>query len=69
MRSISGAPAEGRQSLKRKVIQAGGSRSWILLIKKLYETYVGKLEEKRFEMLSTEYEKEQDELEQTPCQR
>ena len=37
-----------------------------MLIKKLYETYaMGKLEEKRFEMLSTEYEKEQDELEQT----
>ena len=36
-----------------------------MLIKKLYETYaMGKLEEKRFEMLSAEYEKEQDELEQ-----
>ena len=34
-----------------------------MLIKKLYETYaMGKLEEKRFEMLSAEYEKEQDEL-------
>ena len=36
-----------------------------MLIKKLYETYaMGKLEEKRFELLSAGYEKEQDELEQ-----
>ena len=36
-----------------------------VLIKKLYETYVmGKLEEKRFELLCAEYEKEQAELEQ-----
>ena len=30
---------------------------------------MGKLEEKRFEMLSAEYEKEQDELEQALAQR
>ena len=36
-----------------------------MLIKKLYETYaMGKLEEKRFELLCAEYEKEQAELEQ-----
>ena len=36
-----------------------------VLIKKLYETYaMGKLEEKRFELLCAEYEKEQAELEQ-----
>ena len=34
------------------------------LIKKLYEAYAGeKISEKRFEMLSAEYEQEQDELE------
>ena len=36
-----------------------------MLIKKLYETYaMGKLEQKRFELLCAEYEKEQAELEQ-----
>ena len=53
--------------MKRKVAKAKkrDRRAGICLIKKLYETYaLGKLEEKRFEMLSAGYEKEQDELEQ-----
>ena len=57
---------EAAKELKRKVAK-GRRRSAELdvLIKKLYETYaMGKLEEKRFEMLSAGYEKEQDELEQ-----
>ena len=53
--------------MKRKVAKAQKRIAELdVLIKKLYETYaMGKLEEKRFEMLSAEYEKEQDELEQT----
>ena len=53
--------------MKRKVAKAKKRIAELdMLIKKLYETYaMGKLEEKRFEMLSAEYEKEQDELEQT----
>ena len=53
--------------MKRKVAKAKKRIAELdVLIKKLYETYaMGKLEEKRFEMLSAEYEKEQDELEQT----
>ena len=52
--------------MKRKVAKAKKRIAELdMLIKKLYETYaMGKLEEKRFEMLSAEYEKEQDELEQ-----
>ena len=58
---------EVAKELKRKVAKAQKRIAELdVLIKKLYETYaMGKLEEKRFEMLSTEYEKEQDELEQT----
>ena len=57
---------EAVKELKRKVAKAKKRIAELdMLIKKLYETYaMGKLEEKRFEMLSTEYEKEQDELEQ-----
>ena len=58
---------EAAKELKRKVAKAKKRIAELdMLIKKLYETYaMGKLEEKRFEMLSAEYEKEQDELEQT----
>ena len=58
---------EAAKELKRKVAKAKKRIAELdVLIKKLYETYaMGKLEEKRFEMLSAEYEKEQDELEQT----
>ena len=39
-------------------------------MKKLYETYaLGRMDEKRFELLSAGYEKEQDELEQALAQR
>ena len=57
---------EAAKELKRKVAKAKKRIAELdMLIKKLYETYaMGKLEEKRFEMLSAEYEKEQDELEQ-----
>ena len=57
---------EAAKELKRKVTKAKKRIAELdMLIKKLYETYaMGKLEEKRFEMLSAEYEKEQDELEQ-----
>ena len=56
---------EAAKELKRKVAKAKKRIAELdMLIKKLYETYaLGKLEEKRFEMLSAEYEKEQDELE------
>ena len=58
---------EAAKELQRKVSKAKKRIAELdMLIKKLYETYaMGKLEEKRFEMLSAEYEKEQDELEQT----
>ena len=58
---------EVAKELKRKVAKAQKRIAELdMLIKKLYETYaMGKLEEKRFEMLSAEYEKEQDKLEQT----
>ena len=58
---------EAAKELKRKVVKAKKRIAELdMLIKKLYETYaMGKLEEKRFEMLSAGYEKEQDELEQT----
>ena len=57
---------EAAKELKRKVAKAKKRIAELdMLIKKLYETYaLGKLEEKRFEMLSAGYEKEQDELEQ-----
>ena len=57
---------EAAKELKRKVAkERKRSAELDVLIKKLYETYaMGKLEEKRFELLCAEYEKEQAELEQ-----
>ncbi len=57
---------EAAKELKRKVAkERRRSAELDVLIKKLYETYaMGKLEEKRFELLCAEYEKEQAELEQ-----
>ena len=57
---------EAAKELKRKVAkERKRSVELDVLIKKLYETYaMGKLEEKRFELLCAEYEKEQAELEQ-----
>ena len=57
---------EAAKELKRKVAkERKRSAELDVLIKKLYETYaMGKLEEKRFELLCAEYEKEQVELEQ-----
>ena len=57
---------EAANELKRQVSKAEKrSRELDVLIKKLYEAYaMGKLEEKRFELLSAEYEQEQRELEQ-----
>lgn len=57
---------EAAKELKRKVAKdRKRSAELDVLIKKLYETYaMGKLEEKRFELLCAEYEKEQAELEQ-----
>ena len=57
---------EAAKELKRKVAkECRRSAELDVLIKKLYETYaMGKLEEKRFELLCAEYEKEQAELEQ-----
>ena len=57
---------EAAKELKRKVAkERRRSTELDVLIKKLYETYaMGKLEEKRFELLCAEYEKEQAELEQ-----
>lgn len=61
---------EAAKELKRKVAkERRRSAELDVLIKKLYETYaMGKLEEKRFELLCAEYEKEQAELEQLVCQ-
>lgn len=55
---------EAAKELKRKISKAQRRIAELdVLIKKLYETYaMGKLEEKRFELLSGEYEKEQAEL-------
>ena len=57
--------AEAAKDLKRKINQAKKRSSELdLLIKKLYEAYATeKIPEKRFEMLSAEYEQEQAELE------
>ena len=57
---------EAAKELKRKIAKAQRRIAELdVLIKKLYETYaMGKLEEKRFELLSGEYEKEQAELNQ-----
>ena len=57
---------EAAKELKRKVAkERKRSAELDVLFKKLYETYaMGKLEEKRFELLCAEYEKEQAELEQ-----
>ena len=57
---------EAAKELKRKIAKAQKRIAELnILIKKLYETYaMGKLEEKRFDLLSGEYEKEQAELEQ-----
>ena len=63
---FTGSPAEAAKELKCKVAkERKRSAELDVLIKKLYETYaMGKLEEKRFELLCAEYEKEQAELEQ-----
>ncbi|MDO5396902.1 MAG: recombinase family protein [bacterium] len=55
------------KELKRKISKSKKRCSELdTLIKKLYESYaVGKLSEKRFDALMTEYEKEQAELEET----
>ena len=57
---------EAARELARKVAKTKKRIAELdILIKKLYETYaLGHLEEKRFELLSAGYEKEQDELEQ-----
>ena len=57
---------EAAKELKHKIAKAQKRITELdLLIKKLYETYaMGKLEEKRFALLSGEYEQEQAELEQ-----
>lgn len=59
--------AEAAKDLKRRVGRARKRSSELdMLIKKLYESYAtGKIPEKRFEMLSADYEHEQAELEQT----
>src|SRR5699024_6366053 len=56
---------EAAEEMKRQVAKAKKRIAELdMLIKKLYETYaLGKLEEKRFETLSDEYDKEQNELE------
>lgn len=57
---------EAAKEQKRKVAKAKKRFSELdILIKKLYESYAtGKIPERRFDMLSTEYEKEQADLEQ-----
>ena len=57
---------EAAKELKHKIAKVQKRITELdLLIKKLYETYaMGKLEEKRFALLSGEYEQEQAELEQ-----
>ena len=54
------------RALKKKIAKAKKRSSELdVLIKKLYESYaMGKIPEKRFDMLSAEYEKEQAELEE-----
>lgn len=57
---------EAAKELSRRVAKSKKRMAELdILIKKLYETYaLGKMDEKRFELLSAGYEKEQDELEQ-----
>ena len=57
---------EAAKELSRRVAKAKKRIAELdILIKKLYETYaLGRMDEKRFELLSAGYEKEQDELEQ-----
>ena len=57
---------EAAKELSRRVAKAKKRMAELdILIKKLYETYaLGRMDEKRFGLLSAGYEKEQDELEQ-----
>ena len=57
---------EAAKELSRRVAKAKKRIAELdILMKKLYETYaLGRMDEKRFELLSAGYEKEQDELEQ-----
>lgn len=57
--------AEAAKDLKRRIAKAKKRSAELdVLIKKLYESYAtGKLPEKRFELLSADYEREQAELE------
>ena len=57
---------EAAKELSRRVAKSKKRIAELdILMKKLYETYaLGRMDEKRFELLSTGYEKEQDELEQ-----
>ena len=57
---------EAAKELSRRVAKSKKRIAELdILMKKLYETYaLGRMDEKRFELLSAGYEKEQDELEQ-----